>query len=103
MTEKEIKQLLNSSGIPFRYHHWKTRKRPPFGVYLFPESKNLMADGGVYYKSNTLQVELYTEEKEPETEEALEKVLDQAGFFYEKTEDYLQTEDIYQVTYEMEM
>ena len=50
-----------------------------------------------------MDVELYTDLKDPELEARLEMVLDAAGLFYNKTESYIDSEKLYEVLYEMEV
>ena len=44
------------------------------------------ADGKVYFRISEVHIELYTDEKSPETEQIVETVLDAHGIFYNKTE-----------------
>lgn len=87
------------------YHHFAEGEAPtpPFLLYLSPGSDNFSADGRVYWKVSQLDVELYTNLKDPELEERLETVLDAAGLFYNKTESYIDSERLYEVLYEMEV
>lgn len=105
MTEKEILQMLKTVGYPVAYHHFGEGQspEPPFIVYLYPASNNFSADGGVYQGVNQLDIELYTDKKDLEAEKRLEAVLKEHGFFYEKTETYLESEMMFEVLYEMEV
>ena len=97
--------MLAGLGIPLAYHHFAEGEAPtpPFLLYLSPGSDNFSADGRVYWKVSQLDVELYTNLKDPELEERLETVLDAAGLFYNKTESYIDSEKLYEVLYEMEV
>lgn len=101
----EITSMLAGLGIPLAYHHFAEGESPapPFLLYLSPGSDNFSADGRVYLKVTQLDVELYTERKDPELEARLEAVLDAAGLFYNKTESYIDSEKLYEVLYEMEV
>ena len=105
MTEQEVAKMLKEAGLPVAYHHFEEGQspEPPFLVYLYPESNHFAADGIVYQKVNELDIELYTDKKDLEAERKVEAVLDKHGFFYEKTENYLDTEKLYEVIYEMEV
>ncbi|MBQ4435247.1 MAG: hypothetical protein II879_04050, partial [Clostridia bacterium] len=70
---------------------------------LFPGSDNFSADGTVYLKVRNVNVELYTDLKDPELETRLETVLDRHGIFYEKTEVWIDTERLYEVLYSTEV
>lgn len=50
-----------------------------------------------------MDIELYTDEKSPDTEAQLEALLDGAGLFYDKTESYIESEKLYEVLYELEV
>ena len=103
MTLEEFKSILESTGFPVTYHSWPESKAPPmpYICYYVSGSDNFAADGVVYYPVNQLQVELYTELKEPEAEAALETAL--AFFYWNKTETYIDTEQCYQIVYEIEV
>lgn len=105
MSLEEIVRMLSGIGLPFAYHHFAEGESPdpPFLIYLSPGSHNFGADGGVYFKVNLLDVELYTDKKDPEAESRVEEALDAAGIFYDKTESYIEEENLYEVLYEMEV
>lgn len=105
MTEAEVFQMIKSIGFPVAYHHFAEGQEPskPYIVYLYPGSNNFAADGLVYKSINQLDVELYTDKKNLTAEKAVEAVLKEHGFFYEKNERYLETEKMFEVLYEMEV
>ncbi|MGM9649724.1 MAG: hypothetical protein ACI3XY_07170 [Butyricicoccaceae bacterium] len=105
MTCEQISDMLSGIGLPFAYHHFAEGESPdpPFCVYLTPGSNNFAADGKVYYKIKQLDIELYTDQKDPAMEERLEAALDASGIFHEKTEAYIESERLYEVLYEMEV
>lgn len=105
MTKHEVAEILEEAGFPVAYHHFEEGQCPelPYIVYLFPETRNIPADGNTFIKIDELDVELYTEKKEIKTEEILEQILDHYGFRYQKRETYIETERMYEVLYEMEV
>ena len=105
MTYDEIVQMLEEAGLPLAYDHFAEGESPdpPFLIFLFPRSDNFAADGGVYFKVNRLNLELYTDYKDPETEKKVENVLDRYGVVYEKTEVWIESERLYEVLYETEV
>ena len=104
MTHNEIMEMLEETSLPIAYDHFAEGESPdpPFLCFLYPGSDNFAADGRVYYKINTVHVELYTDVKDPELEEKLEAVLDRHGIFYEKTEVWIESERLYEVLYTFE-
>ena len=91
--------------LPYAYHHFVEGESPdpPFLVFLYPNSDNFAADGVVYFKVNQLNIELYTDIKDVELEETVEAVLDKHGIFYEKSEVWIESENLYEVLYQMEV
>ena len=80
MTKERIEAILDALEIEYRYHHFEEREavNPPFICWLIPETRNFSADGKVYFKSNKVDIELYTDEKDFELEERVEAALDAA-------------------------
>jgi hypothetical protein len=105
MTYGEVMAMAEETGLPFAYHHFAEGESPdpPFLLFLFPYSDNFGADGMVYQKIDELHFELYTDKKDPETEEIIEAVLDEHGIFYDKTEVWIESEKLYEVLYSMEV
>ena len=50
---------------------------------------------------NTLHLELYTDEKNPELETKVEEVLSKHELFWNKTEVWIESEKLYEVLYTM--
>ena len=76
MDYEQVVELLQKAGLPYAYDHFEEGEAPdpPFLVYLYPGSHNFTADGKVYFKVRQLDVELYTDMKDPVLEERLEQV-----------------------------
>ena len=105
MTHNELMEMLEEMSLPIAYDHFAEgdSPEPPFICFLYPASYNFSADGQVYYKISEVHVELYTDVKDPETEEKLEAVLDRHGIFYNKTEVWIESEKLYEVLYSFEL
>lgn len=104
MTHNEIVEMLEETNLPIAYDHFAEGESPdpPFICFLFPGSDNFSADGRVYLKVRNVNVELYTDLKDPELEERLETVLDRHGIFYQKSEVWIEEEKLYEVLYQFE-
>ena len=100
----DLMQLMEEIGLPFAYDHFAEGESPvpPFITFLLPGSDNFAADGKVYLKINEVHIELYTDEKNPETEALVEAVLDAHEIFYDKTEVWIESEKLYEVLYSFE-
>ena len=101
---QDLLDLLTETGLPFAYDHFAEGESPdpPFITFLLPGSNNFAADGRVYMKINEVHIELYTDEKNPETEALVEDVLDEHEIFYEKTEVWIESEKLYEILYSFE-
>lgn len=97
----ELYNLLNSLGLPVSYRFFKTPPTPPYIVYLFSYSDNFGADNKAYSKEDNYQVELYSAKKDLASEKKIEDLFDNNDIFYEKTETYIDSEELYQVLYEI--
>ena len=100
----DLMQLMEEIGLPFAYDHFAEGESPdpPFITFLLPGSDNFAADGKVYWKITEVHIELYTDEKNPETETLVEAVLDAHEIFYDKTEVWIESEKLYEVLYSFE-
>ncbi len=101
MDEAALFTLLKTTGLPVAYHHFTSPPSPPYIVYLFSYSSNFGADNRVYNKQSNYQVELYSTKKDPASEKLLEDLFDEHDIYWEKTETYIESEDLYQVLYEI--
>lgn len=63
----------------------------------------MFADNRVWQKINQLNIELYTDEKSPETEEKIEDIMDSYEIPYEKSEYWIESEKMYEVLYQTEI
>ena len=100
----DLMQMVEEIGLPFAYDHFAEGEspEPPFITFLLPGSDNFAADGKVYLKINEVHIELYTDEKNPETEALVEAVLDAHEIFYDKSEVWIESEKLYEVLYSFE-
>lgn len=100
---EKVKELLETTGLPVAYGFFPESQAPdlPFLVYQSVYSNNFSADGIVYQSFNHIQIDLFANLKEPETEDKVESAL--SSFFWEKTEEYDDAEKIYRTTYEIEV
>ena len=101
----ELIQIIEEMGIPFAYDHFAEGESPdpPFICYLIPGTDNFAADGRVYYKTNEVRIELYTDRKDLSVEEKVTAVLDSHGIFYEQSEVWIEEEKLYEVAFEFAM
>ncbi|MBQ8298663.1 MAG: hypothetical protein IJX99_02165 [Clostridia bacterium] len=98
----ELKTILEQLDYPVAYDHFNTPTVPPFIVFRRYASNNFFADGGVYKKINNIYVELYTDKKDIEIENALEKLFDENQIVYNvESETFISEENVYEIIYEI--
>lgn len=102
MTYEEINTMLVSTGLPVSYFKFpdKVVPEPPFIVFNYPNTITEAADNTNYCTIVTLSVQLYTDNKDIATEKKVEAALNLHNFVYNKTESYIFTDDMYEVSYE---
>ena len=102
---EKLVAIMEEIGLPFAYHHFAEGESPdpPFICFLTSGSDNFAADGRDYFKINQINIELYTDRKDPDLEDSVEAVLDEHGIFYQKTEVWIDSEKLYEVLYQFEM
>lgn len=105
MNHQEVMRMIAEMGVSYAYDHFIEGEspNPPFLVFLYPKADNFAADGKAYFKINRLNIELYTDLKSIELEKQVEAVMDSRGIYYAKSEVWIETEQLYEVLYEMEV
>ena len=100
----KIIQILEELGLPYAYDHFAEGEGPdpPFICFRCPNSDNFAADGTVYFPITEIDIELYTDKKDPEIEKKLEGLLIGSEIFFDKTETWIDSEKLYEVLYSFE-
>lgn len=86
MTHEEVKALVEEMGLPYAYDHFAEGESPdpPFICFLYPRAENFGADNLVYHHFNRLDIEVYTDYKDPDMEANIEEVLSDTLIDYQK-------------------
>lgn len=105
MTYKEIADMISSVGVPYAYYQFPedTPQTPPFICFFYSNSDDVFGDDTNYQTILQLNIELYTNVKNFTLEASIEDVLKQNELTYYKEENYLDSEKLYQIAYEMEV
>lgn len=103
MTLQELFQELKSIGYPVSYGFFAVPVSPPYLIYQFAYSNDLVADNQNYVEVSNFQVELYTEIKDLVAEQKVQDKLKELRLPYTKIETYLESEKLYQVIYEIQL
>lgn len=107
MTESQLKTLLGTitltespvTYIDVAYDHFREKTQPPFILFRNTDTTTYKADNKVYFKNNNYIVDLVTELKNPTLEQKLEQVLNDNELPFDKEEDFIDSEQIYQIRY----
>ena len=105
MTYKQVASMVSSIGLPYAYYQFPegTAQAPPFVVFFYADTDDVFADDTNYQRIATLNIELYTSEKDFATEETIEQILANNNLTYYKEENYIDSEQMWQIAYEMEV
>ncbi len=103
MEEEKLYQLLGSLSIPVAYDHFINNEElivePPFILYRNDQAEQFKADDKIFYKNKQYIVDLITDMKDTVLENTLEELFNDNNLPWDKIEAYLDTEEIYQITY----
>ena len=105
MTQKQFGDMLATAGYPVAYLAFPADDCPamPFIVFQETGSSNVGADGMVYKRVRDYQVDLFTSDKDPVAEEALENVFDTNEIFWNKVQSVEDNENCQRYTYTIEV
>ena len=101
MTYTDVAAMLEELELPIAYDHFAEGESPdpPFICYLYPESIPFGADNIVYFQFHELDIELYTDIKDPALEKRVETLLSAHELFFQKNEAWIDEEKLYEVLY----
>lgn len=106
MTNTELYTMLVSitgfaDKVAYRAFPMGSAPALPFIVYYVQNSDNFMADGKVYLQKNEVTIELYSNEKDVASETLLETKLNDNCIPWQKYEEYIESEHMYQISYDI--
>ena len=104
MTLTELNTALQSiTGFEKKvaYRAFPVGKAPklPFICYLATSTDNFDADNKVYHVLQGVDIELYTKTKSENTEALIEAKLEELGLVWDKYEEWLDSEECYEIIY----
>ncbi len=97
----------HGAGIPVTYSHFRddeteTPVEPPYLVYIGAGQDTSAADNTYIYHRNRYQIGYYFIEKDEDKEAAIEKLLTDNGYLYEKSDDeYIEELGIFVIYYDV--
>lgn len=104
----ELVALLNATGIPVAFSHFKNTSispapKPPFITYTTPNDEGFKADNKNYYNITDVDIELYTTKKDLQLEKQIEDLLKEHDLPYSAYQAYIEKEEVFQKTYEVRL
>lgn len=105
MTYQEIASMVESIGLPYAYYQFPegTGQAPPFVIFFYSQTSDVYADEQNYVRKPVLNIELYTSEKDFVLEAQVEGIISGKGLTYYKEENFIASENMWQIAYEMEV
>lgn len=95
-----IYQVLQSTGLPCAYSHFKKKQEPPYIVYIGGGQDTFDADNTHFWRTNRYQIEYYFTTKNDANETAIEDKLLENGYNYTKSEDvFIEDEGVFVIYY----
>ncbi len=110
MTLAELKTALEAVNdnafngkVAYRAFPVGAAPEPPFICFMETETENFVADSVVYKKIQDVDIELYTDHKDTAIEEAIEAMLNDNQLVWDKSEFYVQSENLIEITYGIQL
>ena len=105
MTTQEVAAMVAEIGIPYAYYQFPddTEQATPFVCFFYSGDNDFKADDSNYQKIEHLIIELYTDDKDFELEQTVEGVLASNGMVWSRNEEWIESERMLEVVYEMDV
>lgn len=105
MTRAEVYKMVKDIGLPCAYYQFadNTPQVAPFIVWFFLRNTDVIADNENYVDKEVLNIELYTKQRDFDKEADVEAALKSYGFVYAKEASFVDSERIWQISYESEV
>lgn len=108
MSVSDVFNILNSIEAfknKVAYRAFPVGKAPklPFICVVCTQTNNFKADNKVYHVLQDMDIELYSKQKDTTSEGLIEEALNQKNIVWEKYEEWIDDEEVYQITYEIEV
>ena len=108
MTLAQLKTALEGMNddafvgkVAYRAFPAKAAPDLPFICILETETDNFKADSKVYFKRQHVFIELYSASKDVASEDLIEAMLNANELLWDKSEEYIGTEEMYEIIYEV--
>lgn len=103
MNQVQMIALLDTLSVPSVYDHALEGQTLPFIAIHTEQPDNFVADNLVYCEKWNFRIDLYTVKKDLVIEAAIKKLLNDNGIAWTKTEQYIDSEQVWEVEFEFEV
>ena len=104
MTLEELKIILDKTKLQVSYSSVPVEEATkPYIVYWQTGVSNFAADGIAYYSRKLVEITLYSDQRDRTSEGLIESQLTNAGIYWTKTNEFLETEKIFETIYTIEV
>lgn len=103
MNQVQMIALLNTLPTPSFYDHALEGQTLPFIAIHSEQPDNFAADNSVYCEKWNFRVDLYTVNKDTVREASIKKLLNDNGIAWTKTEQFIDSEQMWEVEFEFEV
>lgn len=100
MNQVQMIALLNTLDTPSFYDHATVGQALPFITIHSEQPDNFDADDLVYCEKWNFRIDLYTVKKDLTIEASIKKLLNDNGIPWIKTEQYIDSENVWEVEFE---
>ena len=100
MNQVQVVALLNTlTDIKVDYGHSDIQQDLPKIVVSIEQGSNFGADNHVYVQGWDFTLDLYTRDKDPDTEKKVKDLLNGAGIYWNRSETYYDDELVYEIEF----
>lgn len=103
MNQIQMIALLDTLSVPSFYDHATEGQSLPFIAIHTDQPDNFSADNYVYCEKWNFRIDLYTVKKDLKLESEIKALLNDNGISWVKTEQYIDSENIWEVEFEFEV
>lgn len=103
MTDQALYELLMGTGISTARTEFKGHVKPPYLVYLTPQSPPIASDHVTVGRMAHYRVEFYNTHKDMDSENKIETALEDAGIVFEKYEVNITEQKLLETIYEFDI
>ena len=100
-----MQDIAQTIGCGYSYYTNDEAKvvKAPFLLFDYPDRDDMSADNKNYVKKQNLNIEYDSHNRDLDKETLIESKLTEYGFFYSKTDAYIDSENVYETLYSMQV